>query len=286
MGHRSFFIFLLFLVLCALLALAAVGMSYYLTPVAQRPFRSDYALMKPSGNYSHGLGILGSGMILLGVALYSSRKRMHRLRNLGKLPSWLHFHIFLCLLGPVLILYHTTFKAGGIAAISLWSMLSVVSSGVVGRFLYVQIPRNLKGHELSFSEIQKEIARLGEELSATPLGLRLVQRIDESFSLIPQPLNVREAFITFFLLRRIKRHLRHSMRSILSTNSLARSTARRISQLSLARAALIQKSLVLKQAERLFYYWHVIHLPFTAIMFITLVAHVTVALLMGYRWIF
>jgi hypothetical protein len=38
--------------------------------------------------------------------------------------------------------------------------------------------------------------------------------------------------------------------------------------------------------ERGFYYWHAIHFPFSIIMFLTLAAHVTVAILLGYTWIF
>jgi len=43
---------------------------------------------------------------------------------------------------------------------------------------------------------------------------------------------------------------------------------------------------LLTQMERLFFYWHAVHLPFTVIMFITLAAHVIVTVLLGYRWIF
>ena len=133
-----------------------------LTPLAERPFREDYGTMKPSGNYSHGLGIVGSLMIIIGVTTYSTRKRVRRLWNIGRLSLWLEFHIFLCLLGPILVVYHTTFKAGGIASITLWTMLSVVASGVIGRFLYVQIPRNMKGAELTEQEIAGELDRLAE----------------------------------------------------------------------------------------------------------------------------
>ena len=38
--------------------------------------------------------------------------------------------------------------------------------------------------------------------------------------------------------------------------------------------------------EKLFYYWHAIHLPFTAMRFITLVVHIGVSLWLVYRWMF
>ena len=52
----------------AAIALAINGSGYYTTPLELRPFRTDYAAMKPSGVFSHGLGIVGSLMIVLGMA--------------------------------------------------------------------------------------------------------------------------------------------------------------------------------------------------------------------------
>jgi hypothetical protein len=142
LAHKVFVAFLFITSISAVLVIGVRGFHYYATPIPQRPFLADYETMKPSGTYSHGLGIIGSTMIIVGVTMYSTRKRVRALWNLGKLSRWLEVHIFLCLLGPILVLFHTTFKAGGIAAVSLWCMLSVAASGVVGRFLYVQIPRN------------------------------------------------------------------------------------------------------------------------------------------------
>ncbi|MBI3405443.1 MAG: hypothetical protein HY046_08300, partial [Acidobacteria bacterium] len=62
-------------------------------------------------------------------------------------------------------------------------------------------------------------------------------------------------------------------------------TGHYIERIITSRVTLIQRSLVLLQVEKLFFYWHAIHLPFTAIMFVTLAAHIGVALWLGYRWI-
>jgi hypothetical protein len=159
LAHGVFVAFLAFVVVTAVIAIGVHGFGYYTTSIPERPFLPAYSTMKPSGPYSHGLGIVGASMITIGVTMYSTRKRVKRLWNLGKLSRWLEVHIFLCLLGPLLVVYHTTFKAGGIAAISLWCMLSVAASGIIGRFLYVQIPRNIKGNELSEQEIGSGSAR-------------------------------------------------------------------------------------------------------------------------------
>ena len=38
--------------------------------------------------------------------------------------------------------------------------------------------------------------------------------------------------------------------------------------------------------QKLFKYWHVIHMPFAIIMLIVVVIHVAVTLAFGYKWIF
>ncbi|HTK82856.1 MAG TPA: hypothetical protein VL633_11230 [Bacteroidota bacterium] len=285
-SHVMYIVFLFLVGTLAVISLTARGLNYYLTPLEQRPFREDYASMRPSGTYSHGLGIVGSLMIIVGVTTYSTRKRVKRLWKAGKLSNWLEFHIFLCLVGPILVVYHTTFKAGGIAAISLWTMLSVVASGIIGRFLYVQIPRNMKGAELTEQEISAELDQLAAALLASPLGITLIRMIDKEFEHIPRPQFVGEAIRLFVRLEHIKRVTNRTVRQMIRGSRVDHATATALQSAAMRRTNLVQRSLVLHQAERMFYYWHVIHFPFSIIMFVTLAAHVTAAIMLGYTWSF
>jgi hypothetical protein len=287
--HMSHIVFILFLFLVggvAMITLGIKGLDYYLTPMASRAFRADYSYMKPSGIYSHSLGIFGAIMVIVGVAMYSSRKRMRSLWKLGRLSRWLEIHIFLCLIGPILIVYHTTFKAGGIAAISLWAMTSVVASGVVGRFLYVLIPRNLNGNELTMEEIDVELQQLSTELMANETGKVVLKTIDDAFIGVRRPKGLLDTFGVIFQLQRVKTHVKEDIQHYMRHRKVERTLAAELMENANARASLLQKSMVLNRVERLFYYWHAIHLPFTIIMFVTLALHVTVAILLGYRWIF
>jgi hypothetical protein len=38
--------------------------------------------------------------------------------------------------------------------------------------------------------------------------------------------------------------------------------------------------------KQIFHYWHVVHLPFSVIMFVILLIHVAVTVAFGYTWIF
>jgi hypothetical protein len=79
MAHKVFIAFLLMIGIMAFIGVGLRGVEYYLTSLSERAFRLDYPEMKPSGTYSHGLGIIGASMITVGVVTYSSRKRIRRL---------------------------------------------------------------------------------------------------------------------------------------------------------------------------------------------------------------
>ena len=149
-----FIIVMVVIILAAIAYLIYTGYTYYQTSLEERFYHPRHNWFKPSGVYGQGLGIVGTFLIVFGVAIYIARKRYNFLSKYIRLKYLLEFHIFLCTLGPILILFHTAFKFGGIVSIAFWSMVAVVLSGVVGRFIYIQIPRTIEGRELSLNEVK------------------------------------------------------------------------------------------------------------------------------------
>ncbi len=286
--HRFFVAFLLF---AGLLTAAVIGLKnwdYYTTPIEERPFQERYDELKPSGLESHGYGIVGSAMIIVGVVMYSSRKRIRTLSHIGSIRYFLEFHIFLCLTGPLLVLYHTTFKFGGIVAVSFWSMAAVVGSGIVGRYLYVQIPRGIQGNELSIKELEEESSRMYNELTEKyGLTIQDIQRLD----VLATPRQIRLSSVSSFLAflamsditrrSKVQRVIHHLQGKAVSARMVGK-----IQHLAVERIKLLRRIRFLEQLKMIFYYWHVIHLPFSIIMFVILIVHVSVAIAFGYRWIF
>ncbi|MCW8850770.1 MAG: hypothetical protein OQJ81_12385, partial [Melioribacteraceae bacterium] len=142
------------------------GYSYYNTSLDQRFFSPDHQSLRPSGSLGHGFGIIGSVFMITGVLVYMLRKRAKSLMRIGLLKHWLEFHIFLCTLGPILVLFHTAFKFGGIVSVSFWSMVIVFLSGIIGRFIYVRIPHTIEGQEMSMQQIQTLNEKLTVDLMA------------------------------------------------------------------------------------------------------------------------
>jgi len=256
--HRLYLSFYVLIVISALVILGYIGFSFYNLPIEERYFHPDYALLKPSGLLGHGLGIIGTLLILIGVFSYMARKRIKIFSRNGVLKYWLEFHIFLCALGPVFILYHTSFKFGGIVAVSFWSLVAVVASGIIGRFIYLQIPHTIDGRELSWVEVMAMKNELSEEL-------KTIYSIDIS---------------------EIKSGKFADIASDLKTKNLSAQDYKKVKQLINSQIVLVKRIKRLDMMQSIFRYWHVAHLPFALIMLIVMVIHVVVVLTFGYKWIF
>ncbi len=257
------------------------GWDYFTTPLAARPHHAEFREFRAAGTVGHGLGILGSFMIVL-LLLYSLRKRMRALQHAGELRIWLRYHIFLGVAGPVLITLHTAFKVGGLVAVSYWSMVAVALSGFVGRYLYQQLPRNVLGETLGVDEIEARNEALLVELS-TRCGMN-----DRAAALLEdialRKLEHRAAPVALLLLP----FLNGTLARQLQRWSLRYVETDRPAAVKLAKEWVLHtRRLRLFHVIRdLFHYWHVFHKPFAFIMIIVMIVHVAVAVALGYVWKF
>jgi hypothetical protein len=169
-GIRPHRVVLALLYLAAFAAIAhylSSGFSYYRTPLVERPHHPSFWEYKPGGLYGHSFGVIGSALMTV-MLLYSVRKRAKPLRKAGPLSAWLDFHIFCGIVGPLFVILHSSFKVKGLVALSFWSMIAVALSGVVGRYLYRQIPRTRAGDELTLAEVEAEARELTARLEELP----------------------------------------------------------------------------------------------------------------------
>lgn len=272
---------LITIVVAITLLLLFNGYSYYSSNIDQRHFSSVHNQLKPSGFIGHGLGIVGASFIVIGVFSYMARKRIRHFSRIGLLKYWLEFHIFLCVLGPVLILFHTAFKFGGIIAIGFWSMLAVVASGVVGRFIYLQIPRTIEGRMLSLHEVEELIEKVKAELKGNyrvdPSLTKLIDEILEK----QYSQKVRNWLSNFIEERKYLRQLKQEMKPY----NLRSIEFQEIKQLCADAIVLNRRIRRLNTMHRHFRNWHVVHLPIALVMLVIMLIHIGVALFFGYKWI-
>jgi hypothetical protein len=297
---------LFFLVGIAVTTLIIIdGFSYYSTSEENRVFVMEegkilysesgeplhnpkHAMLKPSGPYGHGYGIAGTLMMIIGVSIYMIRKRTRWFGNWGFLRHWLELHIFLCALGPVLVLFHTAFKFGGIVAVSFWSMVAVVISGVIGRFIYVQIPRSIQGQELDI----KELHEMSEDLNHTLrtqflINENLLVRLD-NISTVDRYKRIKLGTSLWFVLSDYFgiKYVLKKMKKDLKSAGLTKLQKREILRISKNKLILARRIGLLRTMQKMFNYWHIFHLPFAIAMFVIMIIHVGVTLAFGYKWIF
>jgi hypothetical protein len=270
----------------AIIFLLVNGLDYYRTGLEERAFSTEHDTLKPSGLMGHGLGIVGSLLIIIGVASYMARKRYRFMSRMGLVKNWLEFHIFLCTLGPVLILFHTAFKFGGLVAVSFWSMVAVFLSGVAGRFIYLQIPRSIEGQELDLNEIRAMKSNLTGILKSN-------YSLDEnSYLEIAESVEKKTKSASRNLLAGIFQNLAddrkaiQSLRKVLRKKNLQAKDRKKVVSLVRTDIRLTRKIERLDSMKNIFKYWHVAHLPFALVMLFIMVIHVGVTILFGYRWIF
>lgn len=268
----------------ALLSYLSWAGRYYLLPLWERPDTPLHALLRPSGSLGHRLGWVGAGMIVIGVIIYSSRKRIPFLQRRGPMRTWLNVHIYLCLVGPLLVSFHTALKLHGVAVYSYWSMMIVASSGIFGRWLYQQFPRTTRDKEMSVEDMRTDQAearrRLEAEFQLSPASLaevdalaeRSVRSIGQGALALPRLLM--DDIGRPFRLAALRRHL-------LSERRLPRSEAHALLGLLRRRVAAERRIAYWGTFRRFFTYWHVTHLVFFVSMIAMLVLHVASVLFFG-----
>ena len=259
------------------------GAPYYLAAPAERAFSELHDLYAPAGTVGHSLGYVGTLLMLVGVAGYMVRKRMRALRRAGRLSAWLRWHIFLCTLGPFLVLLHTSFKVGGLVSIAFWAMVLVVASGVLGRYVYTHLPRRLDGGVQSLETVRSRLADLKAEIAARS-GLSVAEL---ETLLVPAgraPDRVVGALRLALSHDLGARRRTREARRLLDEHRVPAPVRARVLDLLREESALeLQLRLVLP-FQRLFRHWHTFHLPLAIVMLLVVIVHVAVAVAFGYGW--
>jgi hypothetical protein len=293
-GHKLRLLIGYIIAVALIVGIAAYGVDYYTAGPHDRPFMAKHALLKPSGRIGIKLGMLGVVMFLV-IFLYPLRKRWTWLGRQGNSRHWLDFHVLLGLSAPFVIALHSSFKFHGFAGIAFWIMLGVSISGIVGRYLYNQIPHRVNAAEFSRKELQDLQDTMMQQLAEQNLlrqsdvrsALRLPsqQRVDQ----LPGP-----AALIYMLLLDLLRPFRIARlrngallgsEHLTSLGGLLPTSHRELERaIVVAReeAALSKRILFLSRTQQGFHLWHVVHKPFSYTFAVLVLIHIGVVLMMGY----
>lgn len=259
-------------ILYALAAIVAVTLLYLFLSI-----RLGSALASSSLS-GHLIGVVGFVFMLMTETLYSLRKRLRRAARWGSMQSWLRFHVFTGLVGPYMVLLHTSWRFNGLAGIVTLLTVVIVASGFIGRYLYTSVPRSATGEALESGDIDSSVsdaeARVRGWLEANPDTARTLP--SDIVNLPPVPYNVWPlVFGRLFAdwgQRRKWWQAKRQMKGISQTQIAE--LGRRLTR----RRELYYQMVGLALVRRLLAVWHAVHVPIGVALFSLAFVHAGAAL--------
>jgi hypothetical protein len=245
-------------------------------------------LYEPGSDFGYYIGLTG-GLLMLSLLLYPLRKRIAALERLGTMESWFKFHMVAGITGPLLVLFHSTFRTGSLnGAAALYAMLLVAFSGVMGRFIYRHIHRGLYGKKLTLEEASAEVTECADHVRSVyavqpDIEPRLKAFHDAAFDQSGSSLVRAWRFVTlYWKSRRLAKSVRADAKKALVKQFKKIGGGRRevVMNYRLARDQIdryldaIVMASQLSVWERLFSFWHIVHIPFLYLLVFSGVVHV------------
>lgn len=245
--------------------------------------------LEASSDAGYWIGVVGGSSMLL-LFLYPLRKRVHALRNLGNTKGWFIAHMVLGIAGPWLILVHCGFRIGSMnAAVALFSMLIVATSGVIGRFIYVRVHLGLSGKRAELSQLRNKLSADHDDVSHRLASVPAAR--DRLFEFESQALDVPSKkqmapyrpLQLWWMARQVLQAVHTEIDNELRNQPIKAGQKYHQQRQKLRRSLRRQSERHVRHVkevaqfsawERLFALWHVLHIPFLYVMVICAVIHV------------
>lgn len=211
--------------------------------------------------------------MLMTETLYTLRKRSRSARW-GRTSSWLQFHIVTGLVGPFMVLLHSSWKFNGLAGIVMLMTGVVVISGFIGRYIYTAIPRSADGMEIEVGELHKRISILETQIAG---WIKEKPEVSAQFSrYVSVPVSG-----STFRIGNLFEDLGYqismwNLQRKMDTRTRAQATA--LTELLKRRRTLNRQRVSLAQARRLMALWHTLHVPIGLALFVAAFIHIVAAI--------
>jgi len=212
-------------------------------------------------------GYVGTALMVLSMA-YLLQRRFGWFYKTATNQFWLDVHIMTGLVGPLFIVLHSAMRLTTWVSIPFWSMVAVVVSGVIGRYLYTLVPSFTGKHDLQILESRREITELAKDHPAAgdyayQLMEREAVRSERAWEIGLMSLLL---WVMFDDLRRMwtRRRDRRALRKL----------APRIDRVVFfeRRKELAPRSKAILKS------WKRVHIPFSLVMLVTMLLHIAIAL--------
>lgn len=238
--------------------------------------------------WGYAFGILGGVMMLL-LLIYPLRKRWRAISGWLSVKFWFRLHMIFGVMGPVLIMMHSSYRLGSMnGRVALFSMLLVAFSGLFGRYFYRRLHYGLYGKRATFASLRADSdaidAKLGPQFKLKPSVQQMLMDYEQRALKVPGNLltSVIHLFTMRFQAARLYHVAIHSLnRKLLAagqhkmwSRSKVRREQQRMRHLLISHRRLLRQIHELHFFERLFSFWHLLHLPLFIMMIVTGFVHV------------
>jgi Fe-S-cluster-containing hydrogenase component 2 len=221
-------------------------------------------------------GYLGTALMVLSMA-YLLQRRFGWFYRTATNQFWLDVHLMTGTVGPLFIVLHSALRLTTWVSIPFWSMIAVVGSGVLGRYLYTLVPSLTSKHDLEILEHRRAITELAKHHPAAAdyayeLMDREAQRSATAWEIGLLPLL---AWVMADDLRRMWTHRRdRRVLGRLAPRAIARQIARRIDRVVFFE----RRKELAPRGKSLLRSWKRVHIPFSVVLLVTMLAHIAIAL--------
>ncbi len=264
--------------------LSYLGWDYYALTEELRSDSPMHELWRPAGDVGHGIGVIAS-LVMLSNFLYAMRKRLGFMKGTAPINRWLSFHVFVGLLSPAVIAFHAAFQSNNLIATgTFFSLLIVVGTGLVGRFIYGLVPR-ANGRIISKKALEDQQQKLRSMLRVRADSQYGQQKLQEILHSAGTGYGIGTSVVGLFV--------RYPLAWVTERQKVWRQ--RKLfpdpfayTEYSEASHDLLRLEFQLNMYEalrRFLGWWRVLHVALALLLAMIMGAHIGVALYLGYGWI-
>jgi hypothetical protein len=211
-------------------------------------------------------GLIGVGLMII-AAIYPIFRRIGIFRWFASNTMWFDFHLMAGTVGPMFIALHCALKLDTWVSAAFWSMVIVVISGFLGRYLYTQVPELSSGVELEELDHERafQAARAHLPTPMAEIDRELAEQREKAQKVAMSTSVVRSLWWLIFQdVGRIPRTL--ARRGRLGQLGVDRKTRKDLARRAARMIVIARRQVVAPKAQLLLHSWKKVHVPFTVIL--------------------
>ncbi|MFI5179924.1 MAG: NAD(P)-binding domain-containing protein [Thermoanaerobaculia bacterium] len=267
-----------------LAALSWVGWDYYGLSLGARVQSPLHKTLRSGGTWGHGVGVAAT-LVMLSNFLLPLRKHWRRMKGRRPIRQWLTFHVFVGVMSPLVILFHSAFGFNNmVATLCYSSLVCVVGTGLVGRFLYGLVPVTGDRY-LEITELRSRMEQLKGNLNPLLERVRKPQDIHWLLKIAASPplegMGFFRALASFPLDQIRVRTALIACRPLFARRSEYLEFRGLVTRL----LHLKHQASVFRTAKSLMNHWRPFHVVLAVFLVLVIILHIATTVYLGYRWV-